>query len=293
MAQFQADIVIGKLKWAFPDIDVQKCIISADADKHEGSLMREGGKGAFVSRLDHALVQRELDIAVNCLKDIPNSHERQTGIIVAGVLARDEVIDVAITRTGAPLKDLPPNSTVGTVAPRRIAQVTRNYPQLKCVHFRGSADTRIAKLDAGAVDAVILASSGLERIGMRDRATEELPEDVFPPAFGAGVVTMDCLAERQEIKAVIQQLNHEETQRCMDAERAFVNAIYGNCATAMAGIAKCDEENRTCLRVVLYSHDGKAQLKGQDCCVQGKEIEMGKNLAMSMESKGSKRIMQL
>ncbi len=293
MAQVQADEVIRKMQIAFPNVLFEKCVTKADADTHENSLRMHGGKGGFVSRLDSGLVSREFDITVNCLKDIPNAHERCESIVIAGVLPRDDTHDVVVTRAGVMLKDLAPNSAIGTVAPRRIAQVTRNLPHLRCVHFRGSADTRITKLEAGAVDAVILAGCGLERIGMRDKVTEELSEDLFPPAFGAGIVTIDCLAERHDVRSLIDEISHRDTFRCMTAERGFVDAIQGNCTTAMAGKAICNEDGRISIKVSVYSSDGRDQLEGYDSCPAGQEAEMGERLAASMVLKGARDIMAL
>jgi hydroxymethylbilane synthase len=291
MAQYQTDTVIEKLRVVFPGFELEKVLITTDADTHDRSLRNDGGKGAFVRALDLALLTREIDIAVNCLKDIPNSHERLLGIVTAGVLERDELHDVAITKTGVLLKDLLPGSSVGTVAPRRIAQVGRHFPLLKCVHFRGSADTRISKLDAGDVDAIILASSGLRRIGLISRVTEVLPLENFVPPIGAGVVTIDCLDERDDLKQLIQQLSDTETMRCVIAERSFLDSIQGSCNTALAGYAWRDEGGRISMHAVVYSSSGKDMVHTTQSCIDGEEVALGRAIAMTLIANGARDIM--
>ncbi len=285
MALFQADSVVEMFRRRFPDCEISKCVISTEADLHEESLHHFGGKGAFIRALDSALLNGKIDVAVNCLKDIPNSTERSSQICIAGVLPRGELRDVAICRDGLKLNELPQGSKIGTVAPRRIAQLRRYFPLLTCVHFRGSADSRIAKLDAGVVDGIVLASSGLNRIGMRHRSTEDLSTDDFVPALGAGIITMDCHSERGDLRTVIAELSDPVTYRCMIAERAFVDSIGGSCHTAMAGYAECDKDDSLFLRVVVYSPDGSDLLELHGQCRRDGEEELGVQLALLIKAK--------
>lgn len=159
------------------------------------------------------------------------------------------------------------------------------------MHFRGSADTRIAKLDAGEVDAIILASSGLIRIRLRERPTEELSLERFVPPIGAGVVTMDCLDEREDLRQFIRGFNHAVTMRCVIAERAFLDAIHGSCSTALAGFARCDGSGRTSMHAVAYSSNGSDMIHTTNSCDRGEEVNLGKLIATTSVANGAKEIM--
>jgi hydroxymethylbilane synthase len=257
MALAQVDYVEQKLLAACPNLVVCRKELSCPADFIKGSLQGSGGKGAFVSTLDQALLNNEIDISVNCMKDIPNDHERISGVCIAGVLPRESTEDVLVLRVGESSEKLFKGiAKVGSSAPRRVAQVLRTYPDWQVVPMRGNVDTRLAKLDQGEVDVLVLAKSGLERLGLSSRISMVLPIQNFPPAFGQGIITLDCRVGDTATQELISLINHQATCTIMKTERAFLNQIKGSCHTAIAGWANFNANNLS-LKACVYSNDGR------------------------------------
>ena len=256
MAVAQVDYVERLLKAALPDLSVERSALTCHGDTVKGSLKDWGGKGAFTSTLDRAMIDGEIDISVNCMKDIPNDHERGQQVQIGGVLPRENIEDVLLFRSGETLESLASRrARVGSSSPRRMAQLAQKFPTWEIVPLRGNADTRISKLDKGEVDVVILARAGLERLGVSDRISMVLPADEFPPAFGQGILTLDCRSGDRDALAVIKAINHSPTYRIMQAERAFLNLVKGSCHTAIAGEARIEGEFLS-MRAFAYSSDG-------------------------------------
>lgn len=261
MALFQAEVVKNAIKRETPSLDLEIVIIKSEGDINQGNLAMAGGKGLFVSALDKALERRQVDMAVNCLKDIPNELQRQSSVVIAGTLKRDEIVDTVIARNpGQKLADLPPGSKIGTSAPRRTAFLKKSYPFLSIEYFRGSADMRIRKMEEGQVDAVILALAGLKRIGAESRICQILDETVMPPAVGAGIVTMDCLPDNGPIRELIHKISDSPTFACMRCERAMLRMLNGGCHSAIAGHAKIDRQGVMWLDGWVAAPDGSSVL---------------------------------
>lgn len=264
MAVAQVDFVERLLKAALPELIIERCTLTCDGDTVKGSLKEWGGKGAFTRTLDRAMIEGEVDISVNCMKDIPNDHERGQEVQIGGVLARENVEDVLLFREGESLDSFTQGRPkVGSSSPRRVAQLARQFPLWDIVALRGNADTRISKLDKGEVDIVILARAGLERLGVSHRISMILPTDEFPPAFGQGILTLDCRSGDQNALAVIESINHLPTYRIMLAERAFLNFVKGSCHTAIAGEAKI-EADLLSMRAFAYNADGSQLLSAAE-----------------------------
>jgi hydroxymethylbilane synthase len=264
MAVAQVDYVERLLKAALPELTIERCTLTCDGDTVKGSLKEWGGKGAFTSTLDQAMIEGEIDISVNCMKDIPNDHERGLKVQIGAVLPRENVEDVLLFRKGESLESFAQGRPrVGSSSPRRVAQLARQFPSWDIVPFRGNADTRISKLDRGEIDIVILARAGLERLGVAERISMVLPVDQFPPAFGQGILTLDCRRGDQNALAVIERINHLSTWHIMQAERAFLNLVQGSCHTAIAGEARIDGEFLS-MRVFAYNADGSHVLSATE-----------------------------
>jgi hydroxymethylbilane synthase len=262
MAQQQAYLCQKALISMYPAISSSIHLIQSDGDKNQGSLKDFGGKGAFVRNLDRALTNGEIDIAVNCLKDIPKDIERNDDITIAGCLKREDTHDVAITTTNAVLAELPHGSTIGTSSPRRNAQIKRFYPHLNPIPIRGSCDTRIAKMHHGFCDGLIVASAGLKRLALDNFPIESLSEDTFIPAIGAGIITMDCLKSNIEISSIIEKVSDSLTYRLLLVERAFINSIDGSCLSRIAGKASYDFKiDKINFVGCIYNEDGSKEAK--------------------------------
>jgi hydroxymethylbilane synthase len=181
-------------------------------------------------------------------------------------------------------------SKIGTSSVRRASQIRANFPYLDVVHYRGNVDSRIEKLDNGIVDAIILAQAGVERMGLMDRVDEVLESDVMMPAFGQGIIGVECKADAQDIIEELKKINHQETFDCLEVERAITNGLHGNCHTPMAGY--CEFSAGGSLRVValVSSEDGQTVIRSR---FKEKDIsprELGEKVARDLLEQGAKEL---
>jgi hydroxymethylbilane synthase len=202
------------------------------------SLMELGGKGLFTKELDTALLGNEVDICVHSMKDVPTWLPE--GTILPCNLPREVTNDAFIYKDGSVtrVEDLPDYSVIGTASLRRQSQLMAKNPTLKCVNFRGNVQTRLRKLDDGVVDATLLAIAGLKRMGMEGCATSILDWDEMLPAVAQGAIGIQCRSDDERSLAYIMALNHMDTHICVNCERAFLEALDGNCKTPIAGQAR-------------------------------------------------------
>merc|ERR1712003_500366 len=212
------------------------------------SLMELGGKGLFTKELDTALLGNEVDICVHSMKDVPTW--LPDGTILPCNLPREDTNDAFIYKDGSvkTIEELPDNSVIGTASLRRQAQLLAKNPTLQCVNFRGNVQTRLRKLNDGVVDATLLAIAGLKRMSMDGSATSVLDWDEMLPAVAQGAIGIQCRTGDTQSLKYLDALNHPDTKACVDCERAFLEALDGNCKTPIAGQA----------RLV----DGKIQFRG-------------------------------
>ncbi len=230
--------------------------VTTAGDRWMGDLSKLGGKGAFVKEIDHALLVDDADLAVHCLKDIPGDIPVPEGLAFAGYLARDDVHDAVITGNGAPLAEQPAGTVVGTSSVRRTAQLLLHYPHLTVRPLRGNVNTRLARLEEGHVDVLIAAVSGLHRVGQQHRITETLDLETMCPPIGAGIIALECRSDDSQLRDLGAQLDHAETHRQADAERAMLHALQGHCNSPIAGYATTDRTGRLTLHGKVFSADG-------------------------------------
>jgi len=227
----------------FPELDedgmIEICVMKTQGDMIlDKSLMELGGKGLFTKELDTALLGNEVDICVHSMKDVPTW--LPDGTILPCNLPREDTNDAFIYKDGTvkSIEELPDNSVIGTASLRRQAQLMAKNPTLKCVNFRGNVQTRLRKLDDGVVDATLLAIAGLKRMGMEGCATSVLEWDEMLPAVAQGAIGIQCRSDDERSLKFITAIGHEETQVCVTCERAFLEALDGNCKTPIAGQAR-------------------------------------------------------
>ncbi|MGW1739482.1 hydroxymethylbilane synthase [Nocardia sp. NPDC001965] len=230
--------------------------VTSAGDRWMGDLAKLGGKGAFVKEIDDALLADQADLAVHCLKDIPGDIPIPEGVAFAGFPARDDVRDAIITKDGRPLSEQPAGTVVGTSSVRRAAQLRLHYPGLVMKPLRGNMNTRLQRLEDGYCDVLIAAVAGMYRIGREDRITEILPVEVMCPPIGAGVLTLACRAEDDEVRELAGRLDHAETRRVADAERAMLHALQGHCNSPIAGVCVIEPTGRLSLRGKVFDLDG-------------------------------------
>ncbi len=243
LALAQAYETRKRLQENFPELReegaIEICVLKTQGDMIlDKSLMELGGKGLFTKELDTALLGNEVDICVHSMKDVPTW--LPDGTVLPCNLPREDTNDAFIHKDGSVkrIEDLPDHSVIGTASLRRQAQIMAKNPTLKCVNFRGNVQTRLRKLDDGIVDATLLAIAGLKRMNMDGCATSVLDWDEMLPAVAQGAIGIQCRDDDERSLKYIAALNHAETKACVDCERAFLEALDGNCKTPIAGQAK-------------------------------------------------------
>jgi hydroxymethylbilane synthase len=201
-------------------------------------LSEAGGKGLFTKEIEEALLAGTIDLAVHSAKDMPTV--LPAGLMLAACLPREDVRDAFISRKAANLGALPHGAVVGTASLRRQAMVKRLRPDVSVVPLRGNVETRLKKLEAGEVDATLLALAGLRRLGLADKATALLDADEFLPAVGQGAITIEALVDDARTRALLAKIDHVDTSIALAAERAFLAVLDGSCRTPIAGHAVLD-----------------------------------------------------
>jgi hydroxymethylbilane synthase len=200
-------------------------------------LTQIGGTGVFVSALRESLLRGEVDFAVHSLKDLPTG--AAPGITLAAIPARDDPRDALVGRDGAKLADLPAGARIGTGSPRRAAQLMTLRADVTCVPIRGNANTRLAKVRDGELDAVVLAYAGLARIGQTDLVSEIFEPDDMVPAPGQGALAVECRSDDPDLAALLAPIDHKPTRAAVTAERSLLAALEAGCSAPVGGYAVC------------------------------------------------------
>ncbi len=242
LAQWQANHVAKLLRATHPELKVELIKITTSGDKFiDAPLSQAGGKGLFLKELEQALYDNKIDLAVHSMKDVTVT--LPDGLHIGAILKRHDVRDALISTNDIVLGQLKENSIVGTCSLRRQCFINYHYPHLQVKNIRGNVDTRLAKLDAGDFDAIILAAAGLERLGLEQRVSQYLPEDMFIPAVGQGAIGIECRSDDQQINDYIACLNDLTTNQCVSAERVVNEKLQGGCHMPIAVYASINEHN--------------------------------------------------
>jgi hydroxymethylbilane synthase len=231
-------------------------------------LADAGGKGLFTKELEEALLSGVIDLAVHSMKDVPTALPE--GLTIAAILPREDPSDVVIANRARTLSELPVGARVGTSSVRRMAQVLRARPDLECVPLRGNVDTRLAKLEAGETDAILLAMAGLKRLGIAHRVTSVLNPEEWLPSLAQGAVGIEIRLSDTRTASLIAAFNDEAAATELACERAFQAALDGSCRTPIAGLARI-EGKRLCFRGEVIAPDGS------DFAATDFQIQLGAN----------------
>ncbi|MCC6775931.1 MAG: hydroxymethylbilane synthase [Hyphomicrobiales bacterium] len=226
-------------------------------------LSEVGGKGLFTKEIEEALLAGSIDLAVHSAKDVPTV--LPSGLALVAALAREDPRDAFISRRAGTFAELPIGAVVGTASLRRQALVKRRRPDLAVVNFRGNVETRLRKLDAGGVDATLLALAGLRRLGLAQVATALLSVDEFLPAVGQGIITLEARADDARTRGLVAAIDHADSFAALTAERAFLVVLDGSCRTPIAGHATI-ADGKLSFRGLVASIDGATVL---DCAGGG------------------------
>jgi hydroxymethylbilane synthase len=224
-------------------------------------LDQAGGKGLFVKELENALAERRADLAVHSMKDVPA--ELPPGFVLAAVMAREDPRDAFVSNNYENIAQMKAGSVVGTSSLRRAAQIAQRHPHLQMKLLRGNVETRLAKLDRGEHDAIILAVAGLVRLGLAARIRSRLDVDDSVPAPGQGALGIECLDGRSEVVSLLEPLNDPATARCVQAERGVSRALGGSCAVPLGAYAEVTGSGLR-LRALVASLDGQ-RIARADC----------------------------
>jgi hydroxymethylbilane synthase len=252
-----------------------------------------GTMGMFLKELEDALREGRVDLAVHSLKDVPT--EMPAGLILAAFLEREDVRDALVSRSGEKLSALPLGARVGTSSLRRQSQLRHYRADLGIAELRGNVDTRLAKLDRGDYDAVVLAKAGLDRLGLRERITEILPVEISLPAAGQGALTVEVRADDTELLERLNQIDHAETRAAVSAERALLAALGGGCQIPIGAWARIEPSrgkgDQLVLDAAVLSPDGSDCLRKQAAGRADRPEELGRSLAAALIAKGADRIL--
>ncbi|HEX7218411.1 MAG TPA: hydroxymethylbilane synthase [Burkholderiales bacterium] len=253
-------------------------------------LDQAGGKGLFVKELESAMAEGRADLAVHSIKDVPA--ELPSGFVLAAITAREDPRDVFVSKKFKSLVELPRGASLGTSSLRRSAQIVERFPHLEIRLLRGNVDTRLAKLERGEYDAIVLAAAGLKRLGLEARATACLEPEEMLPAPGQGALGIECLAARSDVAALLAPLADGATAACVRAERAVSRALGGSCTLPLAAYGQISS-GALRLRGLVASPDGRRVVR---CDVKGDPAQpeaLGEKAAQELRRQGAAEILGL
>ena len=295
LALWQTEHVATKLKTTAPDADLHVQRIKTQGDRVQDiALSQVEGRGFFVKEIEHALLAGDVDLAVHSLKDVPT--RMPDGLVLGAILERADPRDALVTRDGASdLSALLPQARVGTSSLRRRAQLLAARPDLEVVDLRGNVDTRLRKLRDGQYDAVVLAVSGLVRLGLDEQITQRLPLEAMLPAPAQGALAVECRVDDTATLAVLRPMHHWPTWAAVTAERAFLHGLSSGCSAPVAAYAverTQDHETALRLRGLVASLDGQQVVRVAGEGSPSDPEQLGRRLAHEALAQGASEILE-
>jgi hydroxymethylbilane synthase len=300
LARTQTDSVVELIAAAWPGLECAVRLIETEGDRTQASgepLPEIGGKGLFTFELERALRDGEIDLAVHSLKDLPTDDAPE--IVIGAVCLREDTRDCLVARDGLTLATLPPGAVVGTSSLRREAQLRALRPDLEIRSIRGNVDTRVDKVRRGEYDAAMLAAAGVRRLGLDEAVTEWLEPETILPAPGQGALGVQCRTDDVRTLALLAAVDDPGARATTNAERAFLRALGGGCATpvgAHAGVASSNPSDKVSQGMVIVemnalvaSKDGSEVVRVRG---EGDPEEVGGRLAREALAAGADRILE-
>jgi hydroxymethylbilane synthase len=308
MALAQTEAIAQRLVAVAPGVDVEivKFETTGDIDQ-TGKLLPHGGKGgAFVAEIRHAVRAGQLQAAMHSLKDMPGN-EDTPGLVIGATLSRDPASDALVLRPGLSVEELRSSRgkgfKIGTNAVRRAAYARRLFPDIEVIHYRGAADTRVRKLDhlekqrladggaVGPADALIMARSGLERVGLASRIAYEFSVAEMLPAVGQGIVAVECAADDWLTRGLLAKIDDLAARRCSEAEREVLWVLNGHCNSPIAGFATIDGAQMSLTASVL-DEDGQRFIEVSRSGPAERPRELGRAAGLELLAKGAAEIIE-
>ena len=308
MALAQTEEIARRLSLAAPGINVEiiKFETTGDADQISKLLPHGGKGGAFVRQIREAVIAGSLHAAMHSLKDMPGN-EDTPGLVIGATLSRDPPGDVLVLRPGLSIDDFSrargKGFKIGTNAVRRAAYARRLFPDVEVIHFRGAADTRVRKLDhlelqrlpeggaVGPADALIMARSGLERVGLAARIAYEFPVQEMLPAVGQGIVAVECAARDWETRRIVALIDDPAAHACADAEREVLWVLNGHCNSPVAGFATISGAQMSLAASVL-DEAGALMIEAARSGPADRPRELGRAVGLELLAKGAAEIIE-
>lgn len=289
LALWQAETVKAELEKAHPQLEVKLKIIKTKGDKIlDVSLSKIGDKGLFTKEIEQALYDREIDLAVHSLKDLPT--ELPEDLIIGGMMTRAEVRDVFISKDGRKLADFTAEDKIATSSLRRKSQLLNFNPNLTIVDIRGNVDTRINKMKDGHCDALIMAGAGIMRLGYHELITELLAPDVMLPAVSQGAIAIEIREEDERTQSLVDAICDEQTRLATLAERSLLRELEGGCQVPVGCFSEQKGENYK-LTGMVASLDGKTMIRKSIECPVEEASEKAIELAQAILVAGGKEIL--
>lgn len=291
----QSALALTQTKWVIRQLEalglpfefeIKKIVTKGDKIV-DVTLSKVGGKGLFVKEIEQALLDKEIDMAVHSMKDMPAL--LPDGLTIGCIPKRVDVRDVLISKDGKTMDELPQGAIIGTSSLRRGAQLLAYRPDFKIKWIRGNIDTRIKKLKEEDYDAIILAAAGLERMEWKGEITQFIPVDISLPAVGQGALSIECRENDEELLDLLSRFNHRETEIAVQAERAFLNTLEGGCQVPIGAYGQINEQGNITLTGLVADPDGKVVLK--EALEGSTPVELGRSLAQRLIEQGASEIL--
>ena len=292
LALWQAEHIAARLRELHPGLEVTLQRIMTTGDKIlDVPLAKIGGKGLFTKELENAMLNREIDLAVHSLKDMPTQLPPE--LVLAAIPARVHPGDALISPVHKTLAALPAGARIGTSSLRRRAQLLYCRPDLQVLDLRGNLDTRLNKLETDHLDAILLAVAGLDRLGWGERITEVLPVDICLPAVGQGSLAIEARADDQDVLELLAGLEHPATRQAVTAERAYLAEVEGGCQVPVGVYAPPPgSDGQLTLTAVILSVDGQRRVRDAISGPARQAADLGRELAQRMLAAGGRTLLQ-
>jgi hydroxymethylbilane synthase len=290
LALWQANYVKDCLQQLYPDLIVELVPMVTKGDVIlDSPLAKIGGKGLFVKELENALLNKEADIAVHSMKDVPMQFPEGLGLAV--ICKREDPRDAFVSNSYRTFDELPQSAVVGTSSLRRQCQLKALRPDLDIRSLRGNVGTRLSKLDNGDYDAIILASAGLIRLGLADRIASFIEVEQSLPAAGQGAVGIECRTDDVQVKQLLAPLADAETTCCVLAERAMNNHLQGGCQVPIGGYAVL-QQGQLYLRALVGNVNGSQIIRAEGKSAVKNADVLGVQIAEQLLAQGAEKILQ-